>query len=174
MITRVLWSACLVAVMVAGPGISAAENSRVEPPLRLEWEADPPRDGVQAVCGRVINDRSATAWHVILLVEELDGAERVTNSRQVEVMGEVPSEGYAFFCVPQTGATAYRVRVIGADWMSSTAEQPAARPHGAGSSATLHPPPSAFTSSTLAPIRRRRMSISFRWFGSAAVWALIT
>jgi len=123
MITRVLWSACLVAAVVAGPGVSAAENSRAEPPLRVQWEADPPRDGMQAVCGRVINDRSATAWHVVLLVEELDGMAQVTSSRQVEVLGEVPSEGYAVFCVPEpAGATTYRVRVIGADWMSSTSQ----------------------------------------------------
>jgi hypothetical protein len=123
MITRVLWSACLVAAVVAGPGVSAAENSRAEPPLRVQWEADPPRDGMQAVCGRVINDRSATAWHVVLLVEELDGMAKVTSSRQVEVLGEVPPEGYAVFCVPEpAGATTYRVRVIGADWLSSTGQ----------------------------------------------------
>jgi len=122
MITRVLWSACLVAAVVAGPGVSAAENSRAEP-LRVQWEADPPRDGLQAVCGRVINDQSATAWHVVLLVEKLDGMAQVTSSRQVEVLGEVPSEGYAVFCVPEpAGATTYRVRVIGADWMSSTGQ----------------------------------------------------
>jgi hypothetical protein len=89
----------------------------------VEWEADPPRDGLQAVCGRVLNDQPVSAWHVVLLVEELDGMERVMNSRQVEVLGEVPSEGYAVFCVPEpAGATTYRVRVIGADWMSSTGQ----------------------------------------------------
>ena len=123
MITRVLWSACLMAAVVAGPGVSTAQNAPTEPPLRVQWEADPPRDGMQAVCGRVLNDRSATAWHVVLLVEELDGMDRVTNSRQVEVLGEVPSEGYAVFCVPEpAGATTYRVRVIGADWMTSAGQ----------------------------------------------------
>ena len=118
-ITRVLWSACLMAAVVAGPGVSAAQNAPAELPLRVQWEADPPRDGLQAVCGRVFNDQSATAWHVVLLVEELDGMDRVTNSRQVEVLGEIPSEGYAAFCVPEpAGATTYRVRVIGADWMT--------------------------------------------------------
>lgn len=112
-----------MAAVVAGPGVSAAQSSPPELPLRLQWEADPPRDGLQAVCGRVFNDQSATAWHVVLLVEELDGMDRVTNSRQVEVLGEVPSEGYAVFCVPEpAGATTYRVRVIGADWISSTGQ----------------------------------------------------
>ena len=122
-ITRVLWSACLMAAVVAGPGVSAAQNAPAELPLRVQWEADPPRDGLQAVCGRVLNDQSATAWHVVPLVEELDGMDRVTNSRQVEVLGEVPPEGYATFCVPEpAGATTYRVRVIGADWMTSTGQ----------------------------------------------------
>lgn len=123
MIKRVLWSACLLAVATAGAGVSAAESSPWELPLRVEWEADPPRDGLQAVCGRVLNDQPVSAWHVVLLVEELDGMERVMNSRQVEVLGEVPPEGYAVFCVPEpAGATTYRVRVIGADWMSSTGQ----------------------------------------------------
>jgi hypothetical protein len=88
-------------------------------PLRVEWETDPPREGLQAVCGRVLNDQSVTAWNVVLLVEALDGKERVTNSRQVDVLVEVPPEGYAVFCVPEpAGATTYRVRVIGADWLA--------------------------------------------------------
>jgi hypothetical protein len=120
-IKRVLWSACLLVVVTAGAGVGAAESSPWGLPLRVEWEADPPRDGVQAVCGRVLNDQAVAAWNVVLLVEELDGMERVINSRQVEVLGEVPPEGYAVFCVPEpAGATTYRVRVIGADWMTST------------------------------------------------------
>lgn len=121
MIRGVLWSACFLAAVGAGPGVSAAETFREEHALRVEWEADPPRDNMQAVCGRVFNDRPEVAWHVVLLVEELDGTEQVTNSRQVEVLGEVPPEGNAIFCVPEpTGAISFRVRVIGADWMSST------------------------------------------------------
>ena len=123
MIKQVLWSASFLAAMAAGPGIGAAQSPPAPPPLRVQFEVDPPRDGLQAVCGRVFNDQSVAAWHVVLLVEGLDGAEQVTKSRQVEVMGEVPSAGWAFFCVPeQTGATTYRVRVIGADWMSTAGQ----------------------------------------------------
>jgi hypothetical protein len=122
-IKRVLWSACLLAVATAGAGVNSAEGSPWGLPLRVEWEADPPRDGVQAVCGRVLNDHPVAAWHVVLLVEELDEVKRVTSSRQVEVPGEVPPEGNAIFCVPEpAGATTYRVRVIGVDWMSSTGQ----------------------------------------------------
>jgi hypothetical protein len=118
---RVLGSACLLAVATVG-GVSAAESSPWTIPLRVEWEADPPREGLQAVCGKVLNDQPVPAWHVVLLVEGLNGMDQVTNSRQVEVLGDVPSNGYAEFCVPEpAGATTYRVRVIGADWMSAGA-----------------------------------------------------
>jgi len=123
MIKPVLWSACLLAAVAVGPSGSAAETSPEGLPLRVQWETDPPRDGLQAVCGRVFNDRPVAAWHVVLLVEELDGMDQVTNSRQVEVLGDVPSEGDALFCVPEPeGASTYRVRVIGADWMTLTGE----------------------------------------------------
>src|SRR5262244_775912 len=42
------------------------------------------------------------------------------------------------------------------------------------SSDASQPPPRAFTSSTLASIRRRRMSISARWFVRVAVCAMMT
>ena len=122
-IKRILSSACLMAAVAAGPGVSAAQISHEGTPLRVQWEADPPRDGLQAVCGRVFNDRPVAAWHVVVLLEALDGMDQVTNSRQVEVLGDVPSEGYAFFCVPEPeGASTYRVRVIGADWMTTAGE----------------------------------------------------
>jgi hypothetical protein len=89
----------------------------------VQWETDPPRGGLQAVCGRVFNDGPEAAWHVVLLVEELDATDQVTNSRPIEVLGEVPSEGNASFCVPEPeGVRAYRVKVIGADWMSTSSQ----------------------------------------------------
>jgi hypothetical protein len=100
-IKRILSSACFMAAVAAGPGVSAAQSQPAAPPLRVQWEVDQPRDGLQAVCGRVFNDQSVAAWHVVLLVEGLDGTDQVTKSRQVEVTGEVPSEGWAFFCVPE-------------------------------------------------------------------------
>ncbi len=119
MIKQILSSACLVAVVAGGPGMSLAQDPQAGRPLRVQWSADLPRDGVQGVCGRVFNDGSVAAWHVVLLVEGLDGTDHVTNSRQIEVLGDVPSEGHAFFCVPEpAGASTYRVRVIGADWMT--------------------------------------------------------
>ena len=117
MIKQILASACLVAAVAAAPGVGMAQSPQAGPLLRVQWEADLPRDGVQGVCGRVFNDGSVAAWHVVLLVEGLDGTDHVTTSRQIEVLGDVPSEGYALFCVPEpAGANTHRVRVIGADW----------------------------------------------------------
>jgi len=122
-IKQILWSASFMAAMAASPGTGGAQSPPPASPLRVQWEVDQPRDGLQAVCGRVFNDQSATAWHVVLLVEGLDGTNQVRNSRQVEVLGEVPSDGWAFFCVPeQAGASTYRVRVIGADWMNTAGQ----------------------------------------------------
>lgn len=119
MIKHILWSTCFIAAVAAAPGVGAAQSPPAVPPLRVQFEVDQPRDGLQTVCGRVFNDESVAAWHVVLLVEGLDRTDQVTKSRQVEVTGEVPSEGWAFFCVPeQVGASSYRVRVIGADWMT--------------------------------------------------------
>jgi hypothetical protein len=122
-IKKILSSACLMVAVTGGPGVSMAQTPQAEAPLRVQWQTDPPRDGLQAVCGQVFNDRPVAAWHVVLLVEELDGTDQVTNSRQVEVLGDVPSEGHALFCVPEpAGASTYRVRVIGADWMTTAGE----------------------------------------------------
>jgi hypothetical protein len=86
--------------------------------LRLRWQADPARDGVQAVCGEVLNDGGLAADHVRLLVEELDGNGRVINSRELEVLGEVPADGRSYFCVPEpVGASTFRLSVTGADSM---------------------------------------------------------
>ena len=106
--------------VAAAPGMGVAQGSREAPRLRLRWEADPPRHSLQAACGEVFNDGPVAAQHVRILVEELDGGEHVINSRELEVLGEVPCEGSAHFCVPEPpGAPTYRLTVTGADAMSA-------------------------------------------------------
>ena len=118
MIKQALWSACFLAAVAATPGTGAAQGPTDGPLLRLRWQADPARDGVQAVCGEVLNDGGLAAQHVHLLVEELDGSGRVINSRELEVLGEVPADGRSYFCVPEpAGASTYRLSVTGADSM---------------------------------------------------------
>ena len=118
MIGRLWWSAYLVAALTVIPTGAWAQRFGGSPPMRVQWETDSPRNGLQAVCGRVFNDHRVTAVRVRLQVEGLDASGLVINSRAAEVLGEVRSEGNAFFCVPvQAGATTYRVTVTGADWM---------------------------------------------------------
>ena len=118
MIKQALWSACFLAAVAAAPGTGAAQNPGDGPLLRLQWQADPARDGVQAVCGEVLHDGGLAAQHVRLLVEELDGNGRVINSRELEVLGEVPADGRSYFCVPEpVGASTYRLSVTGAESM---------------------------------------------------------
>lgn len=123
MIGRLWWSAYLIAVLVGSPTGGWAQNLGGGAPMRVEWEADRARNGLQAVCGRVFNDRPVTALRVRLWVEGLDASGHVMNSRDAEVRGEVPSNGNAFFCVPvRAGAETYRVTVTGADWMYDSSQ----------------------------------------------------
>ena len=118
MIGRVWWSACLIAALMVIPAAGWAENVDGSHPMRVQWEVDPPRNGLHAVCGRVFNDHRVPALHVRLEVDGLDASGGVMLSRAAEVVGDVPSEGSAFFCVPvEAGAATYRVIVTGADWM---------------------------------------------------------
>jgi hypothetical protein len=119
-----LLSACLVATMMAAPGPGAAHTRRERP--ASVWETDPPRDGVQAVCGAVFNDGALAAQHVRLLVEQLDGVGNVVRRRDLEVLGEVPSGGRSYFCVPEPtgpGTYTYRLQVIGADPMATSGQE---------------------------------------------------
>ena len=121
MINRALVSACFVAAVMAAPGLGAAQTEDGRS-LRVQWETDPPREGVQAVCGAVFNDGALAAQHVRLLVEQLDGAGNVVRRRDLEVLGEVPSGGRSYFCVPEPageGTYTYRLEVIGADPMAT-------------------------------------------------------
>jgi hypothetical protein len=122
MIKSALLSACVVGAVIAAPASGAApgEDGRA---LRVEWETDPPRDGMQAVCGAVFNDGALAAQHVRLLVEQLDGAGHVVRRRDLEVLGEVPSGGRSYFCVPEptgAGTYTYRLRIIAADPMATS------------------------------------------------------
>ena len=117
-IKQALWSACFLTAVAAAPIPGEAQGPGDDPLLRLRWQADPARDGLQAVCGEVLNDGTLAAQHVRLLVEELDGNGGVINRRELEVLGEVPADGRSYFCVPEpAGASTFRLSVTGADSM---------------------------------------------------------
>jgi hypothetical protein len=124
-IKAVLLSASIVTGLMAAASTGVAQGVEDGRSLRVEWEADPPRDGMQAVCGAVFNDGALAAEHVRLLVEQLDGSGNVLRRRDLEVLGEVPSGGRSEFCVPEQtgpGAYTYRLSVIGADPMPTSGQ----------------------------------------------------
>ena len=100
MINPILQSTCFL-VVLAAPATSVADLSPIAPHLRLRWDADPPRDGIQAICGEVSNDGTQAAQHVRLRIEELDSRGRVINRREMELLGELPVGGRSYFCVPE-------------------------------------------------------------------------
>src|SRR5260370_9918306 len=101
MIKQALWSACFLAAVAAAPGTGAAQSPGDGPLLRLRWQADPARDGVQAVCGEVLNDGTLAADHLPLLVEGLDGNRRVINSPELQALGTAPPDCRPYFCLPE-------------------------------------------------------------------------
>jgi len=121
MIKQILRNACFLTALPV-PAASVAEPPSAAPFLRLQWDMDTPRDGVPAVCGEVFNDGAQPAHHVRLLVEQLDGRGRVISRREMEVLGELPAAGRSYFCVPEAGASDYRLTIVGADSMSTSAQ----------------------------------------------------
>jgi hypothetical protein len=116
MTRRLWWCAALMGALALSPAKSEGEGPAATA-LRVQWQADPPRSGLQAVCGHVSNDRPMSAAHVRLRVEGLDERGGVTGRREAEVLGQVPSGGNALYCITMfAGAATYRVTVIGAEW----------------------------------------------------------
>src|SRR4029077_5328178 len=99
--------------------MSPAKSQGADGPvgLQVRWAADPPRSGLQAVCGHVSNDRPMTAVRVRLRVGGLKEHGDVTGPREAEVLGQVPSGGNALYCITMfAGAATYRVTVVGVEW----------------------------------------------------------
>jgi hypothetical protein len=112
---RSIGCAALLALMVLSPAKSQGADGPVG--LQVRWAADPPRSGLQAVCGHVSNDRPMTAVRVRLRVEGLNEQGAVTGQREAEVLGQVPSGGNALYCITMfAGAATYRVTVVGVEW----------------------------------------------------------
>jgi hypothetical protein len=117
---------------LAGAGSSAAQVAATPPAatpapptkgtgqapgLRLEWEFDSLRGNYQNICGRVLNERDTAARHVTINFDGFDGEGKKVSSRFGEVVGDVPSRGYAIFCLMvKAGAAKYVVSVPGVDW----------------------------------------------------------
>lgn len=121
MTRRVMQCAALTGWLILCPAMGQAQEPAGAMSLRVQWEADVPRNGLQAVCGHVFNDRPMSAVRVRLRVEGLDGQGGVTGRREADVLGSVPSGGNTLYCITMfAGAATYRVTVIGADWTAGS------------------------------------------------------
>jgi hypothetical protein len=101
----------VLVVLAACVPTHAQEVSR-DPGFRLEWALDPPRRNLVTVAGYVYNERRDMVRYVQVRIQVLDAAGAVTAQRFHSVVGDIASNGRAFFTgvVPAGGAT-YRVSV---------------------------------------------------------------
>lgn len=116
MTTRLMRRLALVGLLTLSPWTSRAQEPVGATGLRILWEVDPPAQGLQTVCGRVVNDRAVDARRVRVRVEGLDERGDVTRRREGDV-GQVWSRGIGRFCLATSaGAATYRVTIVGVEW----------------------------------------------------------
>jgi hypothetical protein len=85
--------------------------------FRLEWEPAV-RHGHPEVRGNIFNEWGETAQRIRLRVESLNQAGQVTAVTEMNLPGQITPGTHAFFEVPVPApAPAYRVSVIGWDWV---------------------------------------------------------
>jgi len=105
-------------LLALSPSTSQAQEPVGATAMRITWEADPPVSGLQAVCGRVVNDGPVDARGVRVRVEGLDERGGVIGRRDGDV-GRVWSRSIGRFCLTMSaGAATYRVTIVGVDWVA--------------------------------------------------------
>jgi hypothetical protein len=118
MTTRLMRPLAFMSLLALSPSTSQAQEPVGATALRIQWEVDPPVSGLQAVCGRVLNDGPVDARRVRVRVEGLDERGGVTQRRDGDV-GQVSSRGIGRFCLTMSaGAATYRVSIVGAEWVA--------------------------------------------------------
>jgi hypothetical protein len=102
-------------------GASHAADPLVSPEtiaryFRLEWQVN--RDAKRPVIkGYVYNEGFRDAEHMHLQIDRLDVAGTVEGTSSAWVLGKIPrSGGRAYFTIPVTAATSYRIQVLSFDW----------------------------------------------------------
>ena len=84
--------------------------------FRLEWQATSAARG-PVVEGYVYNKSNLYADRMLLRIDELDAAGKVTDSKTTWVLGGVPPNNRGWFSARVPAATSYRVEIIGFDWV---------------------------------------------------------
>ena len=109
-----------VGLLIPCPTTSEAQEQVGPGGLRVFWEAAAPASGLQAVCGRVLNDGNVDARRVRVRVEGLDDKGTVTARRDGDVLGQVSSRGIGRFCLTMGASTGtYRVNIISVEWAAA-------------------------------------------------------
>jgi hypothetical protein len=102
----------MVLVVLAAWAPTHAEEVSRDPGFRVEWTLDPPRRNLVTVAGYVYNERRDMVRYVQVRIQVLDAAGAVTVQRFHSVVGDIESNGRAFFTgVVPAGGAAYRVNV---------------------------------------------------------------
>ena len=118
MTTRLMRPLAFMSLLALSPSTSQAQEPVGATALRIEWEVDPPVSGLQAVCGRVLNDGPVDARRVRVRVEGLDERGGVTQRRDGDV-GQVSSRSIGRFCLTMSaGAATHRVTIVGVEWVA--------------------------------------------------------
>jgi len=118
MTTRLMRPLAFMSLLALSPSTSQAQEPVGATALRIQWEVDQPVSGLQAVCGRVLNDGPVDARRVRVRVEGLDERGGVTQRRDGDV-GQVSSRSIGRFCLTMSaGAATHRVTIVGVEWVA--------------------------------------------------------
>ena len=116
--TRLMRHLAFIGLLALYPPTSQAQEPVGATALRIQWEVDQPVSGLQAVCGRVLNDGPVDARRVRVRVEGLDERGGVTQRRDGDV-GQVSSRNIGRFCLTMSaGAATHRVTIVGVEWVA--------------------------------------------------------
>ena len=110
--TRALYVAALVLSLAVGVVAAQTSPSVTDSGLRLEWDARTAQSGGAVISGYIYNDNRQPAIKVRLLVEAIDGTDRVIDRAVGFVVGAVPVSGRSYWVVPlPVSGARYRVTV---------------------------------------------------------------
>jgi len=107
-----LWKIALL----AGLGFLAGAVPGWPMDLRIEWQTRPAARG-SLIAGYVHNETGTTADKVLLRIEGLDDAGRVTSTSTGYVVGTVPPFNRTYFEVLVPTAASYRVNISSFEWI---------------------------------------------------------
>jgi hypothetical protein len=118
--------AMVVSTVLLLTSVAGAQNFGVRPGerwFRVDWSVEPGAGETRRISGYVYSDYGRPAADVRILVEALDGQQKVFDRRFAWVPGQVPPLSRAYFRVPEVPAAAeYRVSVHSYTFLEGTGD----------------------------------------------------